>query len=196
MVLYAKGWYKHSKSPIEDLKRCIYCDGEYVPQSVDDVIHVMLTFIERNCLKINCGWLNFEEGTVLSDFYMMVKDKMTWRIYQNNLLGIESEAVPTFNDSVIMSALTILRTISGDKFDLVYTPNKNVLPLSKGSTQRKIKQMFKKSVAFDPDSAGAKYVYESYLQDNESLKALIAESSLVYPKQHRPKPSGTKKENK
>ena len=58
VVLYAKGWYKHSKELWKDYRRAIIADGRYTPYSRRTVAQLLLQFVLENANRLNKGHLS------------------------------------------------------------------------------------------------------------------------------------------
>lgn len=188
MVLCSKGWYHHSENLWEDYRRCICCDCHYQPYSRHDVAYLMLKFINTHVDKIDYMGLNIRPEERMTTLYRLIRDKMDLLLFYENRHNPGKEINPfvLYDDATILACHGILQSITLDKFDLIYRPSANVLPLTKWRNETKLEmhlkicEKFKGCKPYDDE-------IKSWFIRNVTKKSLgeeIAEGRLTYKNQH------------
>lgn len=152
-VLYAKGWYKkyspkgQRKTIWDDLKVLIEADGylgfnegDTLEQTKNRIAYLLISQIQRIPLTGN--------QRSLSDFFEAIKPNNCWKYWnydtkQNCWSDRPKEELPDWdiNEAAVKWCLSEFGNLKKEQWNSV-TPSKEVLPLSNGISNKKIKEIF------------------------------------------------------
>lgn len=184
MMLYAKGWYKHTKNLWEGYRRAIYCEGHYTPYDMHDVAYYMFKYlIEHKDVLLN----NRPDADIY--IYTGIRDRMM-DIHYLRKNGDEESQNYKFENVYDMATILFCHEIFNftDKslFSDVVFPSKRVMPLSVSWDEthkdafEKAFNMFGKHKSYDTNDIAAKRMYKLLRRPRYSVSRAIADKELVY----------------
>ena len=123
VVLYAKGWYKHSKELWKDYRRAIIADGRYTPYSRRTVAQLLLQFVLENANRLNKGhlsdplYINEEIRKNLGNLYYW-KENDSANLKKLRGMDLENLSVESmYDNAVIMTCHHIMEFSDPKDFD-------------------------------------------------------------------------------
>lgn len=167
VVLYAKGWYKHSKELWKDYRRAIIADGRYTPYSRRTVAQLLLQFVLENANRLNKGhlsdplYINEEIRKNLGNlFYWKENDSANLKKLRG--MDLENLSVESmYDNAVIMTCHHIMEFSDPKDFDKILTPSEKVLPLTHQEPDYK-NEVFEGKKWYDDEDEDKKWFYENF----------------------------------
>ena len=167
VVLYAKGWYKHSKELWKDYRRVIIADGRYTPYSRRTVAQLLLQFVLENANRLNKGHLSdplyiCEEirKNLGNLYYWKENDSANLKKFRG--MDLEDLSVESmYDNAVIMTCHHIMEFSDPKDFDKILAPSEKVLPLTHQEPDCK-NEVFDGKNWYDDEDEDKKWFYENF----------------------------------
>ena len=167
VVLYAKGWYKHSKELWKDYRRAIISDGLYTPYSRRTVAQLLLQFVLENANRLNKGhlsdplYINEEIRKNLGNLYYW-KENDSANLKKLRGMDLENLSVESmYDNAVIMTCHHIMEFSDPKDFDKILAPSEKVLPLTHPEPDYK-NEVFDGKNWYDDEDEDKKWFYENF----------------------------------
>ena len=167
VVLYAKGWYKHSKELWKDYRRVIIADGRYTPYSRRTVAQLLLQFVLENANQLNKGhlsdplYINEEIRKNLGNLYYW-KENDSANLKKLRGMDLEDLSVESmYDNAVIMTCHHIMEFSDPKDFDKILAPSEKVLPLTHQEPDYK-NEVFEGKNWYDDEDEDKKWFYENF----------------------------------
>lgn len=185
VILYAKGWYKHSNEVWKDYRRAIICDGRYTPYTRHDVARLLLQYVLQNAEKLNKGHLSdpfyiSEEIRKNLGYLYYWKENDTPELRKRRGMDLFNNIGPEgmYDNAVIMTCHYIMEFSETNIFDKILAPSEKVLPLKHPEPDYK-NELFDGKNWYDEEDESNKWFYEHF-DKNHSLEDAIANYELIY----------------
>lgn len=170
VILYAKGWYKHSNEVWKDYRRAIIADGRYTPYTRHDVARLLLAFVFENAKKLNKGhlsdplWISEEIRGNLENLFFW-RDHDVPRLKKLRGMNLDDCTVEgMYDNAVIMTCHSIMEFSELSAFDKILAPSDKVLPLKhpEEDQDENYKKLFGDKNWYDEENESTKYFYEHF----------------------------------
>lgn len=167
VVLYAKGWYKHSKELWKDYRRVIIADGRYTPYSRRTVAQLLLQFVLENANRLNKGhlsdplYINEEIRKNLGNLYYWKENDSAnlKKLRGMDLDNLSAESM--YDNAVIMTCHHIMEFSDPKDFDKILAPSEKVLPLTHQEPDYK-NEVFEGKNWYDDEDEDKKWFYDNF----------------------------------
>lgn len=176
-VLCAKGWYRHSKNLWQDYKRTIYCDGNYMPETRNEVAQLLYMFIMKH-KELLKGFVHDE-----SDIPQRIREYMDRIIWWDKDYKKETSPLALYDDAVILFCHGVLQCAEVKLFKKILAPSDKVLPLSKWENEtnedrdKRFAEYFDGKLPYDEDDKYSKDYIKDYYK---TLDDCIKNGELIY----------------
>ena len=167
VVLYAKGWYKHSKELWKDYRRVIIADGRYTPYSRRTVAQLLLQFVLENANRLNKGHLS-DPLYICEEIRKNLGNLYYWKENDSanlkKLRGMDLDnlsAESMYDNAVIMACHHIMEFSDPKDFDKILAPSEKVLPLTHREPDYK-NEVFDGKNWYDDEDEDKKWFYENF----------------------------------